>query len=257
MNTAAAVSASTVASSTRRVAFVTGSSGGIGAAIAERLVADGFAVAVHYASRPERATALRDRLSGEEGAAVIAVGGDVADETAMAAAFDEVESAFGGIDVVINAAGIMLLSPVIELDLAEFDRMQRTNVRGTFVIAQLAARRLRAGGALITVSTSQTRLQHPTYAAYAAGKASVETLTPVLARELRGRDITVNTIAPGPTATPLFLDGKDEATIDRLAHLAPLERLGAPDDIAEVAAFLAGPGRWVNGQVVFANGGIA
>jgi 3-oxoacyl-[acyl-carrier protein] reductase len=100
-------------------------------------------------------------------------------------------------------------------------------------------------------------LQHPTYGAYAASKAAVESLTLVLARELRGRDITVNAIAPGPTATPLFLDGKDDETIGRLAHLAPLERLGTPDDIAETAAFLAGPARWVNGQVVFVNGGIA
>lgn len=240
----------------RRVALVTGASGGIGAAIAQRLAADGLAVAAHYAGHPERAQALAAELSAQGGEA-IAVGGDVADDAAMGEVFDRVEASFGGIDVVVNAAGIMLLSTVTDLDLAEFDLMQRTNVRGTFVVAQLAARRLRTGGALITVSTSQTRLQHPRYAAYAAGKAAVETLTPILARELRGTDITVNTIAPGPTATALFLDGKDQETIERLANLAPLERLGAPGDIAEVASFLAGPGRWVNGQVVFANGGIA
>jgi 3-oxoacyl-[acyl-carrier protein] reductase len=185
------------------------------------------------------------------------VRGDVADETAMSAAFDTVEEEFGRIDVVVNTAGVMVLGPVAEFDLDALDRMHRTNIRGTFVVARQAARRVRAGGAVITFSTSITRLAAPGYAAYAASKGAVEAMTLVLARELRGRDITVNAVAPGPTATPLFLDGKDEETVARLAAQPPLERLGTPEDIAETVAFLAGPGRWVNGQVLFANGGIA
>jgi 3-oxoacyl-[acyl-carrier protein] reductase len=239
-----------------RVAIVTGGSGGIGRAVVERLAADGFALGVHYASNARRAQQIVDEVTAGDGRA-IAVGGDIADETAMGEAFDAVEAEFGGVDVVINTAGIMLLSPVARLNLADLDRMHRTNIRGAFVVSQLAANRLRSGGALINVATSQTRLQHPTYAAYAASKAAVESLTLILARELRGKDITVNAIAPGPTATPLFLDGKDEQTIARLTQLAPLERLGAPEDIAEVAAFLAGPARWINGQIIFANGGLA
>jgi 3-oxoacyl-[acyl-carrier protein] reductase len=239
-----------------RVAFVTGGSRGIGRMTALRLAADGFAVAVNYVHRREEAGAAVAAIETAGGRA-LAVQADVADEAAVAAAFDEVESAFGGVDVVVNAAGVMRLAPVAELELDALDRMHRTNIRGTFVIAQEAARRLRRGGALVNFSTSVTRLSLPTYAGYAASKAAVEALTPILARELRGRDVTVNAVAPGPTATALFLDGKDEETIARLANQPPLERLGTPDDIAEVVAFLAGPGHWVNGQVLFANGGIA
>ncbi len=133
----------------------------------------------------------------------------------------------------------------------------RINALGTLAVAQQAVRRLRRGGALITFSSSVLALGFPGYAPYAASKGAVEALTPILARELRGRDVTVNCVAPGPTATPLFLDGKDEATIARLAAQPPLERLGLPEDSAELVAFLAGPGRWVNGQLVRVNGGIA
>ena len=239
-----------------RVALVTGGSGGIGSVVVRRLVADGFSVAVHYGGEAARAEELVAEIK-KAGGNALAVGGDVADESAMAAAFDAVEEAFGGVDVVVNTAGIMILAPIATFDLADLDRMHRTNVRGTFVVSQLAANRLRAGGAIINVSTSQTRLQHPTYGAYVASKAAVEGMTLILARELRGRDITVNAVAPGPTATPLFLDGKDQQTIGNLAALAPLERLGTPDDVAETVAHLAGPGRWINGQTVFVNGGIA
>ncbi|MET8633866.1 SDR family oxidoreductase [Streptomyces sp. NPDC004096] len=239
-----------------RVALVTGGSGGIGHAVVERLARDGFAVAVHYAGNKGKADDLVEAITASGGRA-IAVGGDVADEQDMAAAFDAVEAAFDGIDVLVNTAGMMRLGPLVELDLDLLDRMHRTNIRGTFVVDQLAAQRLRSGGAIINFSTSVTRAQFPNYGAYVASKAAVEAITLILARELRGRDITVNAVAPGPTATPLFLDGKDEATIDHLAKAVPLERLGRPEDIAETVAFLAGPARWVNGQVVFTNGGLA
>ena len=243
-------------SSTGRVALVTGGSGGIGAAVVERLLADGYQVAVHYAGNRTKADALVEKITVGGGSA-IAVGGDVADEQAMQAAFDQTEAAFGGIDVVVNTAGIMLLSPIATLNLEDLDRMHRTNIRGTFVVSQQAANRVRAGGAIINFSTSVTRTKFPSYGAYAASKAAVETMTLILARELRGKDVTVTAVAPGPTATPLFLDGKDEQTIENLAKAAPLERLGTPEDIAETVAFLAGPARWVNGQVIFTNGGLA
>nr|WP_296071485.1 SDR family oxidoreductase [uncultured Actinoplanes sp.] len=235
--------------------MVTGGSRGIGRQTARRLAADGFAVVVNYAGNDAEAQAAVAEITADGGRA-IAVRADVADETAVAALFDTAEETFGRVDVLVNAAGIMALAPLAELDLSVFDRMLRTNVRGTFVVDQQAARRLRSGGAIINFSSSVVGLAMPTYSGYAATKGAVEALTLILARELRGRDITVNVVAPGPTATDLFLNGKDEATIARLAAQAPLERLGTPDDIATVVAFLAGPARWVNGQVLRANGGI-
>jgi 3-oxoacyl-[acyl-carrier protein] reductase len=239
-----------------RVAVVTGGSRGIGRQAVTRLAADGFAVVLGYAGNRDLAEAAVKEVAAAGGRA-LAVQADVADEAATAALFDAAESAYGGVDVIVHAAGRMALSTVAELDLAELDAVHRTNIRGTFVVAQQAARRVRRGGAVITFSTSVLGLGFPGYAAYAASKGAVEAMTMILARELRGRDVTVNTVAPGPTATDLFLDGKDEETVARLAAQPPLERLGTPDDIAEVVAFLASPaGHWINGQIVRANGGI-
>lgn len=246
----------TTTAQTPRVALVTGGSGGIGRAVVERLARDGVSVGVHYAGNKARADETVAAVIAAGGRA-IAVGGDVGDEQAMSAAFDAIEAEFGGIDVVVNTAGVMILSPIATLDLDDLDRMHRTNIRGTFVVSQQAARRVRSGGAIINFSTSVTRTQFPGYGAYVASKAAVESMTLILARELRGQDVTVNAVAPGPTATALFLDGKDEATIANLSKAVPLERLGQPDDIAETVAFLAGPARWINGQVIFVNGGLA
>ncbi|MBC2268090.1 3-oxoacyl-ACP reductase FabG [Listeria sp. FSL L7-0083] len=240
----------------KRVAFILGGSGGIGKAIAEKLVEQNFTVAVHYSGNKVKAETLVEKIV-KAGGEAISVGGDVADEAQMIDAFELITARFGGVDVVINTAGIMKLSPIATLDMEDFDLVQRTNVRGTFVVSKQAALRVRKGGAIINFSTSVTRTSFPAYGAYVASKAAVESLTLILARELRGKDITVNTVAPGPTATPLFLTGKDEKTIENLAKATPLERLGQPDDIAETVAFLAGPARWVNGQTVFTNGGLA
>ncbi|ELY0462202.1 SDR family oxidoreductase [Listeria innocua] len=240
----------------KRVAFILGGSGGIGKAIAEKLVEQNFAVAVHYSGNKVKAETLVEEIV-KAGGEAISVGGDVADEAQMIDAFDLITAHFGGVDVVINTAGIMKLSPIATLDMEDFDLIQRTNVRGTFVVSKQAALSVRKGGAIINFSTSVTRTSFPAYGAYVASKAAVESLTLILARELRGKDITVNTVAPGPTATPLFLTGKDDETIENLAKATPLERLGQPDDIAETVAFLAGPARWVNGQTIFTNGGLA
>ncbi|HEX6339966.1 SDR family oxidoreductase [Umezawaea sp.] len=239
----------------KRVAIITGGSRGIGRDTAERLGREGFAVVVNYAGNETEARAAVDAITGAGGDA-IAVRADVAEVDQVSALFDAAESAFGGVDVVVHAAGTMYLSAVADIDFDALDRMHRTNVRGTFVVGQQAARRVRGGGAIITFSTSVLGLRAPTYAPYAATKGAVEAITMILAKELRGRDITVNTVAPGPTATALFLDGKDEETIANLAKAAPLERLGQPSDHADLVAFLAGPARWINGQTIRSNGGI-
>lgn len=242
--------------STLRTAIVTGASRGIGRSIAMTLAAQKVAVVVGYAGAAEAAHEVVDAIAAAGGRA-IAVQADVADEVAVGAMFDAAEKAFGGVDVVVNSAGRMTLSPIADLDLDALDAMHRTNIRGTFVVAREAARRVRAGGAIVTLSTSVVGLQFPTYGGYAASKGAVEAMTLVLARELRGRDITVNAVAPGPTATELFLYGKDDATIERLAQQPPLQRLGTPEDIAGVVAFLtSSSGHWINGQVVRVNGGI-
>ncbi|WP_405797290.1 SDR family oxidoreductase [Streptomyces sp. NBC_01506] len=241
----------------RRVAIVTGGSRGIGRESAERLAADGHAVVVNYAGNQAEAEATVAAIT-DAGGRAMAFRADVADEVAVSALFDAAEEAFGGggVDVLVHAAGVMSTAPLVDTELDALDRMHRTNIRGTFVVDQQAARRLRGGGAIINFSSSVLGLSFPGYTAYAASKGAVEAMTLILARELRGRDITVNAVAPGPTATALFLDGKDEETVSKLAAQAPLERLGRPEDIAEVVSFLAGPARWVNGQVLRANGGI-
>lgn len=238
-----------------RVALITGASGGIGRAIAEKLGAAGMAVGVHYVGNRDRAQETADAVTAAGGQAML-VSGDVADETAVATMFEELEAAYGGIDVVINTAGIMLLAPLADFDLDDFDRMHRTNVRGTFVVSQQAARRVRSGGAIINFSSSVVKIALPSYTAYAATKGAVDAMTLILAKEMRGRDITVNAVAPGPTATPLFLNGKPQEVIDTMQKMAPLERLGDPSDIAETVSHLAGPARWINGQVIYANGGV-
>ena len=156
----------------------------------------------------------------------------------------------------VNAAGIMILAPLADFDLDALDRMHRTNIRGTFVVNQQAARRVRSGGAIINFSSTVKKLALPTYAAYAASKGAVDAVSLILAKELRGRNITVNAVAPGPIASALYFEGKDQETIDRAAKANPIERLGTPADVAEVISSLAGPARWINGQTIYVNGGV-
>ena len=239
-----------------KVAIVTGASRGIGAAIAERLGRDGFTVIVNYAGNAAMANAVVARIEAAGGSALSAQA-DVADPAAVKRMFDAAEDAFGGVDVLINNAGIMALSPLAATEDADFDKIVSVNLKGTFNTLREAGRRLRDNGRIINFSTSVVGLKLENYSVYAATKAAVETLTAIMAKEMRGRNITVNAVAPGPTATDLFLDGKSEELIARMAKMSPLERLGTPEDIANAVAFLAGPdSAWVNGQTLRTNGGI-
>ena len=240
------------------VAIVTGASRGIGAAIAHRLAADGHAVVVNYASNRAEADKVVNAIT-ERGGRAIAVQADVADANAARLLFDAATEAFGGVDVLVNNAGAMAseLPHLADTSNEAFDRLFDINVKGSFLAMREAARRLRAGGRIINFSTSVIGLALPGYAVYAASKAAIETMTNILAKELRGRSITVNAVAPGPTATAMFLTGKTPERVEQLARMAPLERLGQPEDIAHVVSVLAGPqGAWVNGQTIRVNGGI-
>ncbi|MDB5875296.1 MAG: dehydrogenase with different specificity (related to short-chain alcohol dehydrogenase)-like [Ramlibacter sp.] len=241
-----------------QVAIVTGASRGIGAAIAKRLARDGFAVVVNYAGRAEEADLVVNAIASDGGRA-IAVKADVSEPAAVRALFDDAVAAFGRVDVLVNNAGIMppALPQLADTDDATFDRLFAVNVKGTFNTLREAARRVEAGGRIVNFSSSVIGLALPGYAVYAATKSAVETFTNIMAKELRGKRITVNAVAPGPTATALFLDGKTPETIERLAKAAPLERLGTPEDIANAVALLASPdGAWINGQTLRANGGL-
>jgi 3-oxoacyl-[acyl-carrier protein] reductase len=238
-----------------RVAIITGGSGGIGRAVAKRLASDGFAIALHYAGNSAKAEEVRADLASA-GASVIVARADVSSTAEVEGLFNATTEAFGRVDVVVHTAGIMPLFPIQSGDVEAFDRVISTNLRGTFLVMAQAARRLPSGGRIIVFSSSVLGKSFPNYGAYIASKAGVEGLVRVLANEMRGRNITVNAVAPGPVATDLFLNGKSEEQIDELRKLAPLERLGEPEDIARVVSFLAGSdGAWVNSQVVRANGG--
>ena len=239
-----------------KVALVTGASRGIGMAIAERLARDGFKLIVNYPENATPAEALVRKLE-EAGGHAIAVKADISDSSAVRQMFEAAEAAFGGVDVLVNNAGIMALASIAETDDASFDRHIAVNLKGTFNTLREAAKRLHGGGRIVNFSSSVVNRLVPTYGVYIATKAAVEGLTSVLAKELRGRSITVNAVSPGPTATDLFLKGKPQEVVDRMAKMAPLERLGQPSDIADVVSFLAGPdAAWVNGQVLRVNGGL-
>ena len=241
---------------TSKVAIVTGASRGIGAAVAERLATDGFTVVVNYSGDARPADALAAKIESGGGRA-LAIKADVGNAAAVQAMFDHAEKTLGGIDVLVNNAGIMKLAKVADSDEAMFDQQIAVNLKGSFNTMREAARRLRDGGRIVNFSTSVVGTRLETYGVYTATKAAVEAVTAILAKELRGRNITVNAVAPGPVATDLFLIGKSPELIERMAKMNPMERLGTPEDIASVVAFLVGPdGGWINGQVLRANGGM-
>ena len=243
-------------SDTIKSAIVTGGSRGIGAAIAARLAQDGFAVTVNYAGNAKAAAEVVAAIE-KAGGKAIAVQGDVSEPSAVRALFDATEKAFGGVDVLVNNAGIMTTAKFDDESDEAFDRMIAINIKGTFNGLREASKRMCNGGRIVNFSTSVVGTRLEKYGVYTATKAAVEAMTGILAKEMRGRNITVNAVAPGPVATELLTAGKTPEMLAMFAKGAPLERLGTPDDIARVVSYLAGPdGGWINAQVIRANGGL-
>ncbi len=238
-----------------KIALVTGSSRGIGRAMAERLSREGASVAINYVNNSNSA---REVVAGIEtaGGAAIALQGDVSKLEDIQGLFDQTIEHFGRLDVLINNAGIRISKNVADIKEAEFDRLFAINVKGTFFACQQAARRLSDGGKIINVSSAVTRMMLPGYSIYAASKGAVDQITRALAKELGGRNITVNAVSPGPVDTDLFRDGKSEEQIQQMAQMAALGRIGQVQDIADAVAFLASEAaRWITGQSIHVNGG--
>jgi 3-oxoacyl-[acyl-carrier protein] reductase len=238
-------------------AIVTGASRGIGRAIALRLAQDGANVIVNYASRSAEAAEVVGMIE-KMGAKARAVRGDVSETADLKRVFDEAVGEFGGVDILVNNAGAILYKTVAETTDAEFDRLFAVNVRGTFLACREAAQRMNGMGRIINFSSSATAMMAPTYGPYVATKGAVEQLTRILAKELGAKKICVNAVSPGPTETELFLAGKSADELERRAQMAALGRLGKPQDMAEVVAFLASEeSGWITGQNIRANGGMA
>ena len=239
-----------------KVILVTGSSKGIGAAVAKRLADAGAKVIVNYAGSQADAEQVVGSIR-EAGGSAIAVRADVSKAEQVTDLFDRAIAEYGAVDVLVNNAGIMITKPIKDTTDEDFTRQFDVNVRGVFNTLREAATRLADGGSIINFSTTVNRLMLPTYGTYVATKAAVEQLTRVFSKEI-GRGINVNSVSPGPTNTELFMKGKPQQVVDHLASMNPFGRIGEPGDIAGVVVFLASDeAKWINAQNIGVNGGMA
>ena len=238
-----------------KIALVTGSSRGIGRAMAERLSRDGASVAINYVSNSEKAEEVVAAITSGGGAGV-ALQADVSRIEGIQRLFDKTLEHFGRLDILVNNAGIRITQSVADIQEEEFDRLFGINVKGPFFTCQQAAHRISDGGRIINVSSAVTRMMLPGYSIYAASKAAVDQFTRVLAKEIGSRQVTVNAVSPGPVDTALLREGKTEEQIQQMAQMAAFNRIGKVEDIADVVAFLASDdARWITGQVIHVNGG--
>jgi len=235
-------------------ALVTGSSRGIGRAIAERLAADGAAVVVNYARSPQQAREVVDGIKARDGKA-LAIQADVSKPAEVRRLFGESEKQVGPLDIVVANAGVYLSKPLVEYTEADYDHVFNINTRGVFFTLQEAARRVRDGGRIIAVSTGGTKMPFANAALYLGSKAAVEQFVRSLSREMGPRNITANILSPGFTDTDM-LNSEEVRALG--ASLSPFNRIGTPQEVADVSAFLASDAaRWVTGQNLQAGGGVA
>ncbi len=239
-----------------KVAIVTGSSRGIGAEIALTLANAGVKVVINYVQNKLAADEVCAAIS-RAGGECLAVQADVSNSDEVRKLFDATSEHFKQIDILVNNAGILLFKEIAEIRDDEFDRIVDVNFKSVFYTLREAATKLADHGRVVNISSTVTCLMLPKYGAYAATKAGVEQLTRIFASEIGKRGITANTISPGPVDTELFRTGKTAADIERMTAMAALNRLGKPDDIAQVVLFLVSDeARWITGQDIGVNGGI-
>jgi 3-oxoacyl-[acyl-carrier protein] reductase len=240
-----------------KVAVVTGSSKGIGAAIALGLSQEGAKIIINYSGNKAAADEIVSQIRSK-GEDAFAIKADVSRKEEVSRLFDESIARFGKIDIWVNNAGVMLNALIKDLSEEQLEKQLDINVKGVFYSLQQAATKLSDNGSIINLSSTVTRTIFPTYGVYAATKAAVEQMSRVFAKEIGARGINVNCVLPGPTGTGLFLDGKSEEQIARLASANAFGRLGTPEDIAKVVAFLATQdAKWISGQSIGVNGGMA
>ncbi|QDV40471.1 3-oxoacyl-[acyl-carrier-protein] reductase FabG [Stieleria neptunia] len=237
-----------------KTAIVTGGSGAIGGAICRKLAADGFQIVVHYGSNEEAASDVVEQIVSGGGCAIKSTA-DVTDPERVRELFEAAEDAFDGVDVVVANAGTITKCPVVEMSIDQFDSMVAVNLRGTFLTAFEAAKRIRRNGRLILISSGLAARPMAGTAVYSATKAAIDAMAVSLSKELGERGITVNSVQPGATVPGMFEQSGEEAA-EAFAAMSPFGRLGHPDDIAEAVAFLAGDsGRWLTGQIIRVDGG--
>ncbi|TXR52028.1 SDR family oxidoreductase [Reinekea thalattae] len=238
------------------VAIVTGASRGIGAQIAQRLAYDGYRVVINYQANAQAADALVAQIE-KQGGKALAIQADISNPEQVDALFAQTKQSFGRIDALINNAGILQVTPMAETSIEQLNRAFAINTQGTFLTMQAAYKEMATGGRIINLSSTTLALNMPGYGLYNGTKAAVEAFTRIFAKEMRGKNITVNAVAPGPVSTELFLNGKSDEQIAQFSKMPPLERLGQPSDIANVISFLcSADAGWINGQIIRANGGI-
>ena len=240
-----------------KVAIITGSSKGIGKAIATKLAKNGAAVVINYSHSADKANETVEEIKQQQGNA-IAIQADVGKVAEIESLFEQTVNKLGQVDILVNCAGIIINKPLVQITEADFDKIVAVNIKGTYFACQQAVKRMNEGGRIINISSTTTAMMLPTYSAYVATKGAVEQITRVLAKEVGNRGITVNAVSPGPTDTPLFREGKTEEQIKKFGDMAALGRIGETEDIADVVAFLASDNaRWITGQNIRANGGLA